>query len=142
MRPFARRERNIDSFGGPALTAREIINGSSLSDYAESFIAKFERLEWPEDVAVNLGQGLRTSEEQRNAVFGPYVDGFMQFLWNWDRGTGRPVYREGLRAFIGAELRGEVTEQNAAEKFGQVLKLDARGWAQLDNDFEIYQRGN
>ncbi|MBX3460195.1 MAG: hypothetical protein KF696_09600 [Planctomycetes bacterium] len=137
--PFNRDQRGINSFGGPALTAKDVLSLQSLAEVADAFDRNCKRYaDWPEEMLSGVVENIRTRANQQVEVARPYCMGLMLFLYNYEVG-GKPVYRDRLLKFIRAYVGGSEPEGSQLEVFNRTFGLDDAGWAKLEQQFNEFQ---
>lgn len=140
-KPFAvAANGGIDSFGGPAVTLRDIVGATGGDDFIAAFEKNIRTYKgWEEDRIKGVADSMRTPNSQTlTLVLNAYFRGFAMFLWHFEKG-GKPKYRERFLKFLVADLKGEVKHENQVEQFAQAFGLDDKGWKEIEADFLAYQ---
>jgi hypothetical protein len=137
--PFQAQDGNVRSFGGPGFLARDIVHATDADELVETFLAKLPGYGWPENIQQGVARAMQPGQNVRANVLNSYLDGFLMFLWHYTGNARTPRYREPFLQFMKAEMSGEVTRENAAQKFEEIFELDAAGWQRLERDFLDFQ---
>lgn len=135
-RPFARSEdgRNIESFGGAAFSARNLVEARSSEHGMDLLRANFAKMP---GINESLAESMSRASNFR-VVYTAYCDAFLLFLYHFER-NGKPVYREGLMKFVAKDLAG-LKREEALKGFEESLGLDEAKWKQLEEDFASVQK--
>ena len=130
----------IDSFGGPAVTLRDIVGMTGGDDFIAAFEKNIRTYKgWEADRIKGVTDSMRTPNSQTlTLVLSAYFRGFAMFLWHFEKG-GKPKYREKFLKFLVADLKGEVKPENQVEEFAKAFGLDEKGWKEIEADFLAYQ---
>ncbi len=135
-KPFARGPdgKGIESFGGAALTVRNMLEMTSEEQGQQFVLQNFSKMEGvSEELARNMSGG-----NNYRLIRLAYGDALLLFLYHFER-NGRPVYREGLMKFIAKDLGG-MKRADTLKGFEEALGLNETKWKQLEDDFASVQK--
>ena len=135
-RPFARGAdgKGIESFGGPALTVRNMLEMTSNEQGQELVRKNFVKLPGvSEDLASNMASG-----NNYRLIRLAYGDALLLFLYHFER-DGKAVYRDGLLKFIAKDLGG-MKREDTLKGFEEAMGLNEARWKQLEDDFASVQK--
>jgi hypothetical protein len=125
---------NISAFGGPAFTVQDLVKTSSF-DATEDIMR--ERLNgydgWNEDALFGI-----LTDRNRRIVFGAYLRGFFDFIWNWPSGESEPKYRAKFLQFLKSDLNGDVDPADPSIAFAAAFGL-GEDWSDIEQDWLAYQ---
>ena len=123
----------IDSFGGPAFTAKQIVGLTKIEEAAPILRANFESYDGWEPTYLEL---ITNSSNTAN-LLRSYMHALFLFTY-FGSGDDHP-YRDHLFKFIRMDLDGEVDHENPLPAFEKAFGLDANGWKKFEKDFLAWQ---
>lgn len=123
----------IDSFGGPAFTARQIVGLTKLEEAAAITRANFESYGGWESTYLDIV----TNSTNTASLLRSYMHALILFTYFGD-GDDHP-YREKLMKFIRMDLDGEVDRDAPLPAFEKAFGLDEDGWQKFEADFTAWQ---
>ncbi len=135
-KPFARGPdgKGIESFGGAALTVRNMLEMTSDEQGQQLVLQNFSKMEGVgEELARNMSGG-----NNYRLIRLAYGDALLLFLYHFER-NGRPLYREGLMKFIARDLGG-MKRADTLKGFEESMGLNEAKWKQLEEDFASVQK--
>ncbi|MCB9895449.1 MAG: hypothetical protein H6839_13455 [Planctomycetes bacterium] len=126
----------IDSFGGPAFTARQIIGLTNLDDAKPILRANLEGYGgWEKN---NLD--IVSNDSNTRSLLSSYMHALLLFTYYGKTGE-EPRYRDELLKFIRMDLDGEVDAENPLPAFEKAFGLDEAGWKTFEAEFITWQKG-
>ncbi|MCA8915180.1 MAG: hypothetical protein KDB90_07195 [Planctomycetes bacterium] len=126
----------IDSFGGPAFTARQILGLTKWEDAQPLMRANLEGYEgWTKN---NLD--IVTNDTNTRSLLGSYMHALLLFTY-FGSPDAEARYREKLIRFIRMDLDGEVDSENPLPAFEKAFGLDEAGWKKFEAEFLAWQKG-
>lgn len=123
----------IDSFGGPAFTAKQLVGLTKMEEASPILRANFESYDGWEPTYLEL----ITNASNTASLLRSYMHGLFLFTY-FGSGDDHP-YRDKLFKFIRMDLDGEVDRDNPLPAFEKAFGLDANGWKKFEKDFLAWQ---
>ncbi|MCA8912940.1 MAG: hypothetical protein KDB82_14670 [Planctomycetes bacterium] len=126
----------INSFGGPAFTARQIVSFTKWEDAKPVLRANLESYEgWDETYLAII-----TNDSNTRSLMQNYMHALIVFAYYYES-NGSALYRDKLMKFIRMDLDGEATGDKQLPAFEKAFELDEAGWKTFEADFVKWQKG-